>query len=96
MLRSVSYDSRSAGSRYTTHCPVKRVNVIGPVWLDNVIVFGPLNTYAYSEPGGFGMLTNRCTLQTGLFGIPQGTRTILVFGDQFVTVKMMLFGATSW
>jgi len=55
-----------------------------------------LNEYAYSEPGGFGMFTNRFTLQTGLFGIPQGTRTILVFGDHCVTVKMMLFGATSW
>ena len=31
-----------------------RVNVIGPVWLDNVIEFGPLNVYAYSEPGGLG------------------------------------------
>ena len=59
MLRSVTYDSRSPdlrsqASRYTPHCRAKRVNVIGPVWLDSVIVFGPLNVYAYSELGGLG------------------------------------------
>lgn len=38
----------------TGYCLITRVNVIGPVWLDNVIVFDPLKTYAYSEPGGLG------------------------------------------
>jgi len=31
-----------------------------------------------------------------LFGSPHGTKFILVFGDQSVTVKAMIFGEISW
>ena len=92
MFRSVSDDPRLTAraiqairnlhrSRQGLDCVFTRVKLIAPVWLVNVIEFGPLNTYAYSESGRLGhVICTRWTLQTGSFGIPQGTRSILDFG----------------